>query len=255
MSNDRPEKTRQKIYEEYEDSLFKLVMHDVAQQEGRLFQEEAKKLQNDPKYQPSQEAVQNFSRQIDAYLKKSKSDTKKCRVRQGLNKAAIALLLTLLILGTTVVTVEAFRVKALNFLMDIQQEYTSFQLEDSDRSGFEDRGTTIGWHQAYVPTYIPDGYEVSTTSQNESYKKIEFTNSQGSLITYMELNAGHKPAVDTENNSVFETIDINGYKGTVVVKNSLMTVIWAMNGRMFMIQGKIDKDTAIKMARGVKYVD
>ncbi|MFA7078115.1 MAG: hypothetical protein WC147_06895 [Syntrophomonas sp.] len=66
MSNDRPEKTRQKIYEEYEDSLFKLVMHDVAQQEGRLFQEEAKKMQNDSEYQPSQEAVQNFSRQIGA---------------------------------------------------------------------------------------------------------------------------------------------------------------------------------------------
>ena len=128
-------------------------------------------------------------------------------------------------------------------------------MEDSDSSGMEDRGTTIGWHQAYVPTYIPDGYEIRATSQNDSYKKIEFTNSQGSLIIYMELNAGHKPALDTENASVFETIDINGYKGTVVLKNSLVTVIWAINDRMFMIQGEIDKDTSIKMAEGVKYID
>lgn len=98
MTNEGPKKIRHKLYEEYEDSLFKLVMHDVAEQECRLFQEEAKKLQNDPEYQPSPEAVQNFSRQIDAYLKKSKAATKKRRVRTNLlgNKEAIGILFLIL---------------------------------------------------------------------------------------------------------------------------------------------------------------
>ncbi len=37
------------------------------------------------------------------------------------------------------------------------------------------------------------------------------------MITYMELSAGHKPAVDTENASVFEAVIINGHEGTLVV--------------------------------------
>ena len=38
-------------------------------------------------------------------------------------------------------------------------------------------------------------------------------------------------------------------------KNSLVTIIWAMDDRMFMIQGQIEKDMAVKMAEGVKYID
>lgn len=40
-----------------------------------------------------------------------------------------------------------------------------------------------------------------------------------------------------------------------MVKNSLVTIIWAMQDRMFMIRGEIEKDMAIKMAEGVNYID
>jgi len=253
MPNNSPEQIRRKLYEEYEDSLFKLVMHDVAEKEGQLFLDEKDKLKNDPEYLPSREAVQKFSRQMDGYLKKSKAYTKNRRILAVLNKAAVAMLIALVILGTTVVTVEAVRVKALNFLMNVQQEYTSFQLQDSS-SDSEGVSTNIDWHQSYVPTYVPDGYEISSITDSELSKTIEFTDSQGSLITYMELSADNKPALDTEHATGFEAVSINGHEGTVVMKNSLVTVIWAMNDRMFMIRGQIDKDMAIKLAEGVKYV-
>ncbi len=243
------------ITKEYnEDSLFKLVMYDASEKEGQLFLEEKEKLKNDPEFLPSPTTVQKFSQQLDAQLKKAKAYARRRRIWQALNKAAIAMLIMLAILGTTVVTVEAVRVRMLNFLMDIQQEYTSFQLQDSN-NGSEGGSTTIDWHQAYSPTYIPDGYEVYDGTKNERSRIIEFQNHQGASITYMELSEGNKPALDTENASVFETVGINGHKGTIVVKNSLATVIWAMNDRMFIIRGQIGKDTAVKMAEGVKYIE
>ncbi|TEB11196.1 DUF4367 domain-containing protein [Pelotomaculum propionicicum] len=254
MPNNSSEQTRKKLYEEYEDSLFKLVMHDAAEKEGQLFLEEKEKLKNDPEFLPSKEATQKFSQQLDAQLKKSKAYARRRRIWQALNIAAVAMLIMLVILGTTVATVEAVRVRVLNFLMDIQQEYTSFQLKDSS-SGSEGSSTTIDWHKAYVPTYIPDGYEVSAISNSEPLKRIEFKNPQGVLITYMELSEGNKPALDTENASAFEPVSINGHEGSLIVKNSLVTVIWAMNDRMFMIRGQMEKDTAVKMAEGVKYID
>lgn len=254
MTNNNPEQVRKKLYEEYEDSLFRLVMHDVAEKEGQLFLEEAGKLKNDPEYLPSPETVQRFTQQLDAHLKKPKAYARRHRILAALNKVAVAMLITLVILGTTVVTVEAVRVKALNFLMDVQQEYTSFQLQDSS-SNSEGSSETVDWHQAYVPTYIPEGYEVSATVQNENYINIEFTDLQGSLISYMELSADSTPALDTKNASAFEKISINEHEGTIVVKNSLVTVIWSMDERMFMIRGEIEKETAVKMAEGVKYID
>lgn len=251
MPNNNPENTRRKLYEAYEDSLFQLVMHDAAEKEGRLLLEEKEKLKKDPEFIPSQDALRNFGKQLDTRRKKTQSYAGKQRLWQALNKAAIALLIMLVILGATVVSVQAVRVKVLNFLMDIQQEYTSFQLKDS--SGIsEGENPIVDWRQAYVPTYIPEGYEVSATSQNDNYKKIEFKNSQGTLINYMELSLDHQPTVDTENASVFETITINGHEGALVVKNSLVTIIWAMEDRMFMIRGEIEKDMVIKIAEGVK---
>jgi len=254
MSNNSSEQVRQRLYEEYEDSLFKLIMHDAAEKEGRLFLEEKEKLENSPEFLPSLGAIQKFSQQLDAQLKSSKAYARRRRMGQALNRAAVAMLIVMVIFFTTVATVEAVRVRILNFLMDIQQEYTSFQLKDSS-SGSEGDSATIDWHQAYVPTYIPDGYAVSATSQNENYKKIESTNSQGSLITYLELSAGHTPALDTENASVFEGVSINGHEGALVVKNSLATIIWSMHDRMFIIQAPIEKDMAVKIAEGVKYIN
>ena len=253
MPNNIPEQIRKKLYEEYEDSLYKLVMHDVAEKEGRLFLEEKEILKNDPEYLPSQVEVQKFSRQLDAQLRKPKVYARKRRIWQSLNKVAIAILIVLVILGATVVTVEAVRVRALNFLMDIQQEYTSFQLKDN--SGSEDGNATIDWRQAYVPTYIPDGYEISTARKEERSRIIEFQNPQGESITYMELMQGSKPHLDTENASDLDTVSINGREGTLVAKKSLVTLIWAMNDSMFIIRGQIDKNTAVKMAGGVKYID
>ena len=254
MPKNSPEQVRKKLYEEYEESLFKLVMHDAAEKEGQLFLEEKEKLKNDPEFLPSQEATQKFSQQLDARLKKSKAYARRRRIWQTLNRAAVAMLIMLVILGTTVATVEAVRVRVLNFLMDIQKEYTSFELKDSS-SGLEGGSATVDWRQAYVPTYIPDGYEVSAVSDGKLSKTIEFKNPQGSLITYTELSAGNKLAVDTENASVFEAVSINGHEGTLVVKNSLVTIVWAMHDHMFIIRGQIEKDIAVKMAEGVKYVE
>ena len=254
MPNNSPEQIRKKLYEEYEDSLFKLVMHDATEKEGQLFLEEKEKLKNDPEFLPSQEAIQKFSQQLDAHLKKPKAYARRQRILKALNRVAVAMLITLVILGTTVVTVQAVRVRVLNFLMDIQQEYTSFQLKDSG-SGSEGGSTTIDWHKAYMPTYIPAGYEVITSSNGELLRRIEFKNQQGSFITYMELSEGNKPALDTENASVFETVSINGHEGTLVAKDSLVTIIWQMNNRMFMIRGQTEKDTVVKMAEGVKYIE
>lgn len=255
MPNNSPEQIRKKLFEEYEDSLFKLLMHDAAEKEGRLFLEEKAKLQNTPESLPSTETFKRFNQQLDAHLKKSEAYAGRLRILKALNRVAIAMLVVIVLLFTTVASVEALRVRVLNFLMDIQPEYTSFELKENT-DGSDGGSTIIDWHNAYVPSYIPVGYEVSAISKSELLKRIEFKNQLGLLITYMELSEGNKPALDTENATAFETVSINGHKGRLVVKDSLVTIIWEMNDRMFMIRAQTtDKDAVVKMAEGVKYID
>ncbi len=147
---------------------------------------------------------------------------------------------------------EAVRVKVLNFFMDIHQKYTSFQLTDSNIASNNEK-PIVNWSKAYVPTYIPNEYEVVKTSYSEHVKKIVLKNEQGATIIFTVLNKASKPGVDTENASILKQININGHKGTLVVKNFIVTIVWSVDDNLFILQAETSEDTAIKIAHGVKY--
>ena len=256
MPNNSSEQIREKLYEEYEDSLFRLVMHDAADKEGKIFLEEKEKLKNDPDSLPSEETFQRFSQQLDTQLKKPKAYAARRRILKALNRSAVAMLVVFILLFATVASVQAWRVRVLNYLMDIQPKYTSFQLKESN-SGSGSGSPVVNWTKAYVPTYIPDGYKVSNISSSKPLKKIVFESEQDkdSFIIYTELSEANSPAVDTENASVFKTISINGHEGTLVVKNSIITIVWQMDNSLFTVQAPTSEDTVLKIAEGVKYVD
>lgn len=68
---------REKLFEEYEDSLFKLAMHDLAAEEGKSFLKENEKLKNNPDFQPSEAACQKFNQQLNVHLRKNKARSSK----------------------------------------------------------------------------------------------------------------------------------------------------------------------------------
>ncbi|KUO62244.1 MAG: hypothetical protein APF84_12785 [Gracilibacter sp. BRH_c7a] len=260
MAGNSAEQIRRKLYEEYEDSLFRLVMHDTAEIEGKLLLTEKEKLKNDQETVPTEKTVQRFSRQLNTNLKKNRTVAARRSFLKMLNRSAVAMLAVIVILGTTVASVEALRVRVLNLWMDIKPEYTSFQLKENGSNPDKGRpGSStdphVGWAKAYVPTYIPEGFTVSDSSNHEEYKKILYKNQQGKVIIYTEHGEGTNFAVDTENADVVKTVGINGHKGTLVEKNSTVTIVWAMDNRMFVIQALTDEETAMKIAEGVEYVE
>ncbi|AFV01536.1 hypothetical protein UNSWDHB_393 [Dehalobacter sp. UNSWDHB] len=254
MLNNSSQSMQKKLYEEYEDSLFRLVMYETVEKEGKVLLEEREKLKYDPAFVPSEEAVQKFSSQLDNILKRKKAYALRQKTFRILNRSAVAMLIVIILLFTTVASVQAIRVKVLNFFMDIQPKYTSYQVNESG-NGSGNGGAVVNWTKAYVPTYIPEGYKVNNSSNSETFKKIVFRNQQDMVILYTELNEGSIVQSDTENASVFKEISINGHKGTLTVKNSTVTIVWEIKGRIFTVSASTDQDTALKIAEGVKYIN
>lgn len=259
LAKDSPEQIRRRLYEDYEESLFKLLLHDAAEKEGKLLLVEKDKLDNDPEAVPAAQVLQRFTRQLNVHLKKNKALAARRRILKILNRSAVAMLVLVVILGTTVASVEALRVRVLNLWLDIQPEYTSFQLTESGsnpaKGSADNTSPPVNWTKAYVPTYIPEGYTVNRITNREFYKNICFQNEQGQFIIYSELGEGSNAAVDTENAEVMKTVAINGQQGTLIEKNATVTIVWAMDNRMFIIQTQNDQETARKIAEGVKYVE
>lgn len=81
-----------KLNEEYEDGLFRLIMDDVAEKEGRLLFEENEQLKSDPENIPSQKDVDRFATLLDSHLKKAKKIKKYHRTSKIFTRVAAAML-------------------------------------------------------------------------------------------------------------------------------------------------------------------
>jgi hypothetical protein len=60
--------------------------------------------------------------------------------------------------------------------------------------------------------------------------------------------------VDAEGAYEFEIVNINGHKGTFMVKNSMVIIVWQMDSRILMVQIRTGKDTAMKIPEGMIYL-
>lgn len=244
--------TRNKLLEEYEDALMRLVVYDAAELEGQSLLEESKRLRVSPEWKSSPEAQQKFLRRLNAAYSENKRKVVKRTLYKALRMSVISLLVVTTVFIIAMTTVQAFRATVMNLWLDIGPAYTSFRLKGSEVVDSE----LVSWTNAYVPTYIPEGYKLSTFSVGKLYKRIVFEDDQepGSTISYIELSSASHLNIDTEDASRFETVLINGYNATLVLKNDTVTIVWEMDGILFTIQAQTSVDIAIKIAEGVRFV-
>ena len=250
MQNDISNKIVQ-LNHEYEDHLFRLVMNDLAEKEGTTFIKGNEQSRNN--HLPSPENLKRFTKLLDYQLKKEKQLQKFRHPKRILYRISATMLIMTVIFSTMMVTVKAFRIEVLNFLISIEPQYTSFQLNDNGENQ-SDSKLILTWANTYIPTYIPDGYVANNISYSDSVRKIIFTNqADDSSLIYTEYEAINSIAVDTEDASIVESIKINNHNGTLTVKNSTAALVWQMDNHLFIIKGELNKNELIKMAEGVKF--
>lgn len=251
MRNNSSEPGKQ-LYEEYEHALFQLVMHDAAEQEGSCLLEENQRIKAFAESLPPEEALRKFTEQLDAHLRKQKVDARRKKLPRLLRRVAVAVVAICFVFFTAMTTVHAFRVEVMNFWMSIQPQYTIFRLKENENTTSREN-LVVGWANAYVPTYVPEEYVVSSVTVTQLLKRVVFQAEKASIV-YMEMTGATSPTVDTENASRLETVSINGLNGMLVEKSGLVTVIWSSDERMFMVQTQADVETAMKVAEGVKFI-
>lgn len=253
MSNNRDE--IKILYDAYEDGFFRLVMNNVAEKEGKLLFDENEMLKGVPGSIPSEEDIKKFSQLLDFRLKKSKHRHNAPRFSKMINRATVAALAIIIVFSATMVTVQAFRIQVLNFLISIESKYTAYRLSGGDENNKNKAGLAVNWTNAYVPTYIPEDYEVTSIFSSDALKKIILTNKKDKAlyIIYCEYSSFNSIAVDTENASLVKKVKINGEDGTLSVKDTTVTVAWIIDEHLFTVQGSLNTDEAVRLAESVKF--
>lgn len=240
---------REKLIEQYEDALFSLLMDEFAEEEGKAALKENERLRADPNFVVPKELQQRCRRTISLYFAK-KSIKNTGRVFAGLiKKAAMAALIGTLLFTTAFALSTDFRIKTLNWIIEVFDDRTEFSFVEQD---FADNTNADG--QEMVVKWIPEGFHQYNQSKNKFMVRVDYSSDNGeefSITVFQGANT--KLGIDTEFAEI-ETTEIQGEEALMAIKKGFIQIAWA-NQKLqsyFIIDGPESmKEDLIKVAQGV----
>lgn len=241
---------REWLVEQYEDALFSLIMDEVAEAEGRKAIEENQRLKE------SDEVVipEELNRRCKQTILRKTAKNHLRRYRKGfgkiLNKVAIVALMTLLLFTTAFATSESFRVKTLNFVMEVFDDRTEIKFVpgDTDTDSTAVPEITAGW--------LPEGFELTHTDMHEANRVYEYANSDNTAyiaVNIMEMTSVNM-TLDTEDAKTLSH-QVQGEDAVMVDKGHIKQLVWKLqaDGTWYccVIAESISEEDMLKFANNI----
>lgn len=198
------------LYEQYNDALFRLLMHSVAQHQGQQYQEENQALKAQ-EGGPSETAKRRCLRTISRQVRRGHARAAARTASRILSKAAVVMLLVISCLTAAFAVSPVFRSDALRWAVATFGDHAEYRFNQTE-GGVQYQGIEVGW--------LPEGYELvesRTANRMTSQLYIELSDGleQSVKIQVMNFSDAGIFKVDTEADQVYQ----------VSVQNTLATVI------------------------------
>ena len=243
---------RSQLWEEYEDAAFAILMHTVAEQEGEQALQRLDELDQDPSAQLPEEVQQRAEETIRKTFAVQSRRSARQRGFRILRRIAVAALLIVFMTKCVFAVFPEVRSNVINTIIRVCEEHTGISFADMGEKDYTSAGYQI------TPHWLPQGFELSEEGNTSlSIWKLYQDDGDGNLYISMTTMEDNSMAVDTED-AVVSQIDINGYDGTLVVKDSAdwMCVVFAIPEKrvvMYLdIQPIVEKDVLIQVAENLE---
>lgn len=206
--------------ERYDDAHFALLMEGYSVRLGEEYLEENQRLQESGSFELPPELDARCLKAMDSAIaqKKRRENIEKTKKAARRITVAAASVLLVAVLSTVVLynTVEAFRVKVVDYTINILDigEGSIVSIKSN-----EENGST-----AIVPTWLPEGYEVTKDRYDDTIRLTSYTN--GNDIMRYSINDIGTLAVDTEGSLNSYETSINNLNAIIVFKEDGITLYW-----------------------------
>lgn len=238
------DKDYEKLLDQYEDAVLRIVMYRVAQEDGKRLLEEAEQLEQEDFQVPEEldEKCLELIRTASALAKQGPSQTsakRRFRLRTVGKVLLAAVLAAVLLFTVAFATVEEFRIGVLNFFLELEENGSTFffRPEDADVPLNASGPLELRDGMPFEFGYIPEGYELLAKNANNSEGNgvsyfIAYENSDDAYDNFNfeigPISEGTGLFIDTEDATI-ENIKMYGHDGYWVKK------IDSYSGREYMI--------------------
>ncbi len=159
-------------------------------------------------------------------------------------RCACVFLAVIVVAFASIFSVSAWRVKFLNFVMEIGAPNTDYNFTDGQINSYSDDGINLG--------YIPEGFELTKYKHVHSlFLKFE-CDSKYFTVSVDDIEG--QSNIDTEGAEI-ESLTINGYDAIYIANTKytkINALVWTDNVYGYTIYGNIDKIQIVKIAENIK---
>ncbi len=223
-------KTETKLIDKALDTLIEEAATDIYRNEGNDLPVE--KVEFSPEHKKKMEKL--FRRERRKYNLR--------RALRTAGRVACIILVAAVVMSAAIYSVEAWRVKFLNFVFDSTAPDTEIKFTDTKQNSF--------YNDVVELRYIPAGFELEESEVSKRHVFLKFVYNDQSFLLKRN-NIASNSAVNTEEGTV-ENITINNYEGIYIEKEDDNILIWHDGVYTYRLAGNIEKEELIKIAENIK---
>ena len=236
---------QEKLYEQYEDAVFALLMDKVAEENGKKLLQQNEELLADPDAAVPETLSKRCLRTIEKAYRKSQWKAAAKKVTRALNQVALWILVPLFLFGTAFAASETVRVKTLNFLVTNFEFGTEFRIDNTSSTQQESMMPSI-------EDCIPPDYNLIAQNSTSVFKEFLYVNDSGSevrIVIYALENFGGAITIDTEEAEVWYNV-VHDQSVMYVQKADTYQAVWTdvENQKMYVLSSS---NTALDVVYGI----
>lgn len=172
--------------------------------------------------------------------------SEKCYKSSKLTKKIGVAILIIGIVGSLSMSVEAVRVRVIEFITDVFEKFTSISYEKHEGKYGENVGGS------HLPQYIPEGFEITEQEQIFNDVHIIYQNKLGEEILFRQIEIDiNNMIVDTEDTMIEELI-LEDRKVYYYENKGIKNVMWIQEGCQLILSSEIEKRELIKISLSIR---
>ena len=236
------------LYEQYNDALFRLLMHSVAQHQGQQYQEENQALKAQEGV-PSETAKRRCLRTISRQVRRGHARAAARTASRVLSKAAVVMLLVISCLTAAFAVSPVFRSDALRWAVATFGDHAEYRFNQTE-GGVQYQGIEVGW--------LPEGYELVESDAPDRVILRRYIKSSSGVKSSIDVRAisffdEGVFKVDTEADQIYQ-VSVQNTLATVVQKEECVQITWMYpksNCIVTLYGDNISTETALRIAQSI----
>ena len=179
---------------------------------------------------------------IQALFQQERNKLLHKKIIRWTRKVAIVLLVFISISTIAIFSVQAWRIRFLNFVLETRPRFTDITFTDKKGDTYATDDVTLG--------YIPEGFSLEKSELSDQRIRLSFTNNQKHFILYVYKNKGSM-SLDTANAQI-KKLQINGSEATFSYKPTVSFLLWTNNDYLNLLESNLEEKEMVKIADNLK---